>query len=352
MTQTSNYVIDNASGASVRSDLNNVLASAVSLNAGTTAPVPSPTGSAPQSYAYMLWADTNTAVKKLKMRNGSNTAWIEIGDLDQNALNIVANKFPNVTSLVNATSAELNILDGVTASTSEINTLDGITASTSELNKLDGVTASTAEINILDGVTASTADLNIIAGITLKDEDSMTSNSATAIATQQSIKAYVDDGIPRLTPRKLLWIGGNDTTSLSGALFSEPITPRQGYDITPSSHFGLSSGQFIKIDFQLECINAEDGHVVGDIINRHGGATPDGNNGSWCVWHTHSGDFSNSSMRIKFNLGDDPLSALMHHYTRPERTAFTGTTYGRGSSNNTNYQSANFALYATIYYTL
>jgi len=108
MTQTSNYVIDNASGASVRSDLNDVLASAVSLNAGTTAPVPSPTGSAPQSYAYMLWADTNTAVKKLKMRNGSNTAWIEIGDLDQNALNIVANKFPNVTSEVTATSAQLN----------------------------------------------------------------------------------------------------------------------------------------------------------------------------------------------------------------------------------------------------
>ena len=151
---------------------------------------------------------------------------------------------------ISATAAELNILDGVTATTSELNILDGVTSTAAELNILDGVTSTTAELNILDGVTATTAELNLtdggstvgttavaggdgiltndggtmrqtsvdtfdtyfaqstktltnktltsavlngtISGTSIKDEDNMASDSATHLATQQSIKAYVD----------------------------------------------------------------------------------------------------------------------------------------------------------------
>ena len=151
---------------------------------------------------------------------------------------------------ISATAAELNIMDGVTATTAELNILDGVTSTAAELNILDGVTSTTAELNILDGVTATTAELNLtdggstvgttavaggdglltndngtmrqtsvdtfdtylaqstktltnktltsavlngtISGTSIKDEDNMASNSATHIATQQSIKAYVD----------------------------------------------------------------------------------------------------------------------------------------------------------------
>ena len=151
---------------------------------------------------------------------------------------------------ISATAAELNILDGVTATTAELNILDGVTSTAAELNILDGVTSTTAELNILDGVTATTAELNLtdggstvgttavaggdgiltndngtmrqtsvdtfdtylaqstktltnktltsavlngtISGTSIKDEDNMASNSATHLATQQSIKAYVD----------------------------------------------------------------------------------------------------------------------------------------------------------------
>lgn len=59
--------------------------------------------------------------------------------------------------------------------------IDGaVTATEDELNKLDGVTATTAELNVLDGVTA------------FVDEDDMSSDSATSIPSQQSVKAYVD----------------------------------------------------------------------------------------------------------------------------------------------------------------
>ncbi len=98
----------------------------------------------------------------------------------------------NILDGVTSTTAELNILDGVTATAAELNILDGVTSTTAELNILDGVTATTAELNILDGVTSTTAELNILDGITsFLDEDNMASNSATSLASQQSIKAYV-----------------------------------------------------------------------------------------------------------------------------------------------------------------
>jgi hypothetical protein len=111
------------------------------------------------------------------------------GTLETDALSI------NSTT-VTSTAAELNILDGVTATATELNLIDGVTATTEELNILDGVTATAAEINALDGITSTVAELNILDGVTaFLDEDNMASNSATGIASQQSIKAYVDTQI-------------------------------------------------------------------------------------------------------------------------------------------------------------
>jgi hypothetical protein len=98
----------------------------------------------------------------------------------------------NILDGVTSTAAELNILDGVTSTTAELNILDGVTATAAELNIMDGVTATTAELNIMDGVTSTAAELNILDGKAFLDEDNMASNSATGIASQQSIKAYVD----------------------------------------------------------------------------------------------------------------------------------------------------------------
>jgi hypothetical protein len=107
MAQTKKYVVDNDSGAEVRRNLNLALEAIVSHNSGTTEPVPSPIDADdPISYAYMLWADTDNTL--LKMRNGANSDWIEIGTLDQTGLNIVAHKFPNVTTNVTLTSAQMN----------------------------------------------------------------------------------------------------------------------------------------------------------------------------------------------------------------------------------------------------
>ena len=68
---THDYVIDNASGSAVRTDLNNVLQAILTNNSSSSAPS--------TTAAYMLWADTSNNI--LKMRNSANDAWINLFSL-------------------------------------------------------------------------------------------------------------------------------------------------------------------------------------------------------------------------------------------------------------------------------
>jgi len=69
---THDYDIANGTGAAVRSDINGALAAIVSNNSNASAPA--------TTYAYMLWADTTAG--QMKMRNGANSAWVTLWELD------------------------------------------------------------------------------------------------------------------------------------------------------------------------------------------------------------------------------------------------------------------------------
>jgi hypothetical protein len=60
------YVIANASGATVRADINNMALAISSNNSGSSAPS--------TTYAYLWWLDTGNNL--LKLRNSANNAWI------------------------------------------------------------------------------------------------------------------------------------------------------------------------------------------------------------------------------------------------------------------------------------
>ncbi len=284
MSQATNYEIANASGAAVRSDLNDVFAAIVSQNAGTIEPVPSPTGTNPASYAYMLWADTggsqhsppnSVAANKLRMRNGANTGWIHIGDLDQIGLNIVAHKFPNVTAYVHATSANLNTLTGVnsTLTAAELNTLDGVnsTLTASELNILDGVTSTATELNILDGVTSTATELNILDGVTatttqLNILDGVTSSTADLNAVSSLVTNVGKVRQVRFT--YISTLDGNQTVSLPAGSAITAIygfSFEEGFKVNPiySHDFSASSQTFV-----VDRFNSEDGSqtITVDIL--------------------------------------------------------------------------------------
>ena len=109
-------------------------------------------------------------------------------------------------------------IDSTVTTLAGTQTLTNKTLTSPKLNENVALTATSTELNLLDGITA------------IADEDNMSSNSATALATQQSIKAYVDS---QLTAQDM------DVTSDSGTidvdLDSETLTIAGGTGIDTSA---------------------------------------------------------------------------------------------------------------------
>ena len=80
MAQVSDYNIANASGASVRSDLNLVLEAIKTNNSGGTDPT--------NAESFMFYADTADN-NNLKIRNAANSGFTTIGSVDQANLGLL-----------------------------------------------------------------------------------------------------------------------------------------------------------------------------------------------------------------------------------------------------------------------
>lgn len=79
--------IQNDTGSNVRSDLNNNFAALFTNSSGSSEPS--------TTFAYMWWADTNNG--ELKLRNGSNNAWITVGQLADANLALATAASPTFT---------------------------------------------------------------------------------------------------------------------------------------------------------------------------------------------------------------------------------------------------------------
>ena len=193
-----------------------------------------------------------TADRTIKLPNQSGTLPVLAADSDTAITSTPAEL--NILDGVTATATELNLMDGVTATTAELNIMDGVTATAAELNIIDGDTTATSttvadadrvvlndngtmvQVAVTDlaayfddeitampnlvttgalnsgsitsgfgainnGSSAITTTGTVTYGslsdgsITITafvDEDNMSSDSATLVPTQQSVKAYVD----------------------------------------------------------------------------------------------------------------------------------------------------------------
>lgn len=78
------YVIDNASGAAVRSDINSALQAVLTNNSGDG-------GTLPATAAYMLWADSASSPNLLKIRDSADGAWIKICEIVSGGIGTIAN---------------------------------------------------------------------------------------------------------------------------------------------------------------------------------------------------------------------------------------------------------------------
>ena len=97
-------------------------------------------------------------------------------------------------TLVTATAAELNIMDGVTATKDELNIMDGVTATTAELNHTDGVTSNiqtqlNARVTSVSGTDPIVSSGGTTPAISLKNDFLQNSSSAISTGTTTSFTA-------------------------------------------------------------------------------------------------------------------------------------------------------------------
>ena len=149
-----------------------------------------------------------------------------------------------VLGTTTATAADKSSSISITAGTVEVGAFTASSLTVTGASSLDGVqitdntittSASNAdlEINASGSGTIVLENLKVGSGATVTtilDEDNMSSNSATALATQQSIKAYVD---AEVTAQDLDF-ATDDSTALSIDLDSETLQISGGANITTS----------------------------------------------------------------------------------------------------------------------
>ena len=189
---------------------------------------------------------------------------------------IMKASFPNVTGAVNADQTELNKCNGLTSSTAELNQLDGVDLDVLGLNSngyidtfntdsIDDETSTSIKrgavgtatgtmppgaaggfelITLIGGATAGqqiffdrdsgdtytrkydgTWKTWIKMGAEILDEDDMSSDSDTKIATQQSIKKYIDDRHPSyVRAHYKTGSGVNGASTTSGSWQTYPLS--------------------------------------------------------------------------------------------------------------------------------
>jgi len=182
---------------------------------------------------------------------------------------------------------------GATATTTDVFTklqataitTPSLVATTADINggSLDGATvgAASASTGAFTTLTASTS-LNVASSTTVDgvlDEDNMASNSASKLATQQSIKAYVDSQVA--TSDTLSEVLGNGNTSGSNNLIID-----NGQAITTNTVNETTAGSGVTIDsvllkddgvkatnLEVTNLKANDGTAAGSIANSTGAVT-------------------------------------------------------------------------------
>jgi len=126
-----------------------------------------------------------------------------------------------------------------------------------------------ANMNVVGNLSGSTASPT---SVSVLDEDAMTSNSATALATQQSIKAYVDNQVSSVSSFKssdITWTAGTTGTN-----------PAQNNDITVTHGLGGVPDSFTVV---LKCTTAENGWSVGEEVSIDYESSTNGRLATWAT---------------------------------------------------------------------
>ena len=113
--------------------------------------------------------------------------------------------------------------------------LDAATLDISGNADIDGTLETDALSINGTAVTSTATELNILDGKSFVDEDNMASNSATAIASQQSIKAYVDSEISSVSTPAFLFTADDENDLNINLTSAERFTVAGGTGVATTS---------------------------------------------------------------------------------------------------------------------
>lgn len=259
---------------------------------------------------------TNGTVEVTRAQESSTNRDIGVGD--QFAMNITAKSISDIENYLNNTStgAELNAptigtatITGGTATNTVLNTntvgTPAITGGTATSTVLNNNTIGTP--NITDG-TADFQSLDInttTAATAILDQDDMSANSAAAIPTQQSVKAYVDNNPSVIRQVVSAYSGSALTNTTSGAWtdmtdMSVNVVVLSGSRLIVNATCGVSTeGASKRVGVQLV--------VAGGTTNTiypSGSKTDPGGNASLAAIAYRSGTQSAGTVNVKLQWLD------------------------------------------------
>tara|TARA_R100001198_G_scaffold77534_1_gene49558 strand:- start:191 stop:1429 length:1239 start_codon:yes stop_codon:yes gene_type:complete len=162
-------------------------------------------------------------------------------------------------TLVTATAAELNIMDGVTATKDELNIMDGVTATTAELNHTDGVTSNIqTQLNARVTSVGATDPIESSGGttptISIKNDFLQNSSSAISSSTTTSFTAST---YPTFISGRTTSSGGGDfTVTIGGSAHTLSMRDGDGgtFDVFATllpAGATISGNQFTYVAVQL-----------------------------------------------------------------------------------------------------
>ncbi len=145
------YVIDNASGATVRADINSALSAIQTQNSGTSAPSSTAAG--------MLWLDTTGgAPYALKVRDAGNNHWLTLASVTDPGSDGNIETSATIKGTIDS-SADLSNANFPFATQSEVfgtNTTGTITSGTTALTVASSVGISNGDFVVGEGITPGT----------------------------------------------------------------------------------------------------------------------------------------------------------------------------------------------------
>ena len=159
----------------------------------------------------------------------------------------------------------------------------------------DTLTSSTLTSATLTDATLNTS----ITGTAVLDDNTMDTASATTLATSESIKAYVDDEVAKVTQYSNRIAMYTTAPTVAYSTFSKNV----------ATDFGVPTGSLVDVLLEWECLNDTRGFSAGDILSYNSSLSQHDDAYQHPLWHTSS---DCSTADIKITLGNYVTSGAFH----------------------------------------